>query len=484
MKPNVLLIVLDSVRAKNTGLHGYSRGTTPFLSHLSTQSTVYEQARAPGQWSLPSHTSMFTGYHVDEHRVTSPRHSVEPGHSIWETLRDEYDYDTAMFSSQRFLTDPAFGLTAGFETVKTSKSLLPCPDAVGPRDVEQGNDLVSNDEQNVYREYLLKSLRSSSPSKALINGTSSKLSETPVEFVLPSAAKKTDFARLFLDWQERVSGPWGACINFMDAHFPYNPGTDHDHWGDSYLHRLQSSSSDDYAYHGGAAHWSERHALENLYDGAIAKLDGYIKRIINSLSKRGVLDGTLVVITADHGEGFGEQSNVRPTNRICAHNFGLHEVLLHVPLLVRVPGQSERKRVTAPASLTEFPTVVRNAIGAESSPRDFVPEQPVVASAHHTRILEFEDSIREYCTDVDRFKGHARAAYSKVDGCVEKTVRWGADSAIVHAHDAQTTEKISNESRGESDRVFERITDRNICDDGGEEMADSTKTRLKDLGYL
>jgi len=66
-RPNVLLIVLDSVRAKNTSLHGYGRETTLFLEEFAEQSTQHEQARAPPSWSLPSHVGMFTGLHVAEH---------------------------------------------------------------------------------------------------------------------------------------------------------------------------------------------------------------------------------------------------------------------------------------------------------------------------------------------------------------------------------------------------------------------------------
>ncbi len=483
MKPNVLLVVLDSVRAKNTSIHDYVRDTTPFLSALSKQATVYEQARASGQWSLPSHTSMFTGYHVDEHRITSPHHGLESGHSIWETLAEE-GYDTGMFSSQRFLTDPAFGLTSGFDTVRTTDSLLPFPEAVTPSDVAgDAGDSSGGDDRSVYRRYLTESVTSRSPYESLVNGLSSKLSETTADVLLPERAKRRTFADEFLDWERRTTGPWAACINFMDAHFPYAPGTDHDRWGDRYLRRLQSRVDHDYAYHGGAAHWSERRALENLYDGAIRKLDSYVERVVRSLRDRGVLDDTLVVVTADHGEGFGTQSNVRPRNRICAHNFGLHEVLLHVPLLVLAPGQSEPERIAAPASLTEFPNVVESVVETGGSPADFVPGGNVLASAHHTRVREVEDQIRAYCDDVDRFAGHAQAVYSRTDEGIEKYLSWGSDSATVRPHDARTTEKVSDEIPPEVDSLVS-VPNRDLRAADAGEMDRGTEARLADLGYL
>lgn len=89
MKPNILLVVMDSVRASNTSLYGHENETTPFLESLAESSTVYEQARSSGSWSLPSHTSLFTGYNVAEHGIVEPENRLEEGHTIFETLRDE-----------------------------------------------------------------------------------------------------------------------------------------------------------------------------------------------------------------------------------------------------------------------------------------------------------------------------------------------------------------------------------------------------------
>lgn len=68
---NILLLVADSLRAENTSLHGYHRDTTPFLDELADESIVYDTAIAPSIWSLPSHASIWTGLHADEHRLYS-----------------------------------------------------------------------------------------------------------------------------------------------------------------------------------------------------------------------------------------------------------------------------------------------------------------------------------------------------------------------------------------------------------------------------
>jgi arylsulfatase A-like enzyme len=82
---NVLFVVADSLRAANTSLLGYRRETTPFLSEFAAESTVYTQARAPSNWTVPSHVSMFTGTDAAAHGFEITERLTE-GHTIWEEL--------------------------------------------------------------------------------------------------------------------------------------------------------------------------------------------------------------------------------------------------------------------------------------------------------------------------------------------------------------------------------------------------------------
>ena len=115
--PNVLLVVLDSTRARNCSLYGYRRRTTPFLDSLAAESTVYTQARAPSNWSLPSHVGLFTGLETHEHRVTV-HDRLRPGNTVFEALADR-GYDTGLFTENGFLASHAVGLHEAFDTVRT-----------------------------------------------------------------------------------------------------------------------------------------------------------------------------------------------------------------------------------------------------------------------------------------------------------------------------------------------------------------------------
>lgn len=128
--PNILLVVLDSVRARNTNLHGYSREATPFLESFAQRSTIYEQARAPGVGSPQSHTSMFTGLDVEEHQLTDSSRQLRPGHTIWEALA-ERGYDTGVFSRNTYLTADTIGLSDTFQEVVSAHSTR-FPSALAP----------------------------------------------------------------------------------------------------------------------------------------------------------------------------------------------------------------------------------------------------------------------------------------------------------------------------------------------------------------
>lgn len=138
MNTNTLLVVSDNVRARNTSLHEYGRETTPFLDEFSQLSTTYRQARLPRMTSLPSHTSIFTGTHVEEHGAyDSIRHQVKRGVTVWDDLRDE-GYTTGVFSYNLNLIDESSSLQRAFDYANQGTRLF--PSAVTPDKFDRGFD--------------------------------------------------------------------------------------------------------------------------------------------------------------------------------------------------------------------------------------------------------------------------------------------------------------------------------------------------------
>lgn len=481
---NVLLIVMDSVRAKNTSLHGHTHETTPYLTELADEATVYEQARSPGTWSLPSHTSIFTGYHVVEHGITRARHKLERGHTIFEELHGD-GYTTGVFSENTWITDMDCGLRDIFDTVEGARNLL-FPDAIDP------SNFVLSEGQGQYVQFLRQCLDRDDTLQSLANGAFTKLAWDyprllPDRFTSSTPAEV--YGDLFLDWEAEQSGPWAATINFMDAHLPYLPDDEHDQWGGKQLRGLQDEMDDQvWEFNGGQRPWWQRKALEGLYDGTIHQMDSQIERVIETLRDRGVLDDTLVIVTSDHGEGFGEPSRIRgdrdsprPNARVAAHGAGIHEVLCHVPLVIRPPGGGNGDRVDEPASLTQFPTVVKETLAGEEA--SFVPDEPVLVSSHGLE-EPMEERASRYAGDLYRFNGDCRAVYEPHEGTVRKYLSWREKRGRVDPVGASASWLASGTDDGVVDERFGSISDRGVQTDSDAEVDEATQKRLEDLGYM
>lgn len=486
--PNVLLVIMDSVRAANTSLYGHEHETTPFLEEFAEEATVYEQARSPGTWSLPSHTSIFSGMHVAEHGVTRARHKLKPGHTIFEELSED-GYETAVFSENTWITDMDVGLRDTFDTIEGARN-LPCPDAIDP------SNFVLSEGQGKFLEFFKHCLERDDTIKSLVNGAFTKIA-WDYPRLLPDRFKSSTPARvyadLFLDWEKEQNGPWAACVNFMDGHLPYLPDHEHDKWGGSKLRNLQNDMDDQvWEFNGGQRPWWQRKALEGLYDGTIHQMDTQLRHVVKTLEQRGELNDTLLVITSDHGEGFGEPSLIRgdrnssrPNARVAAHGAGIHEVLTHVPLVVQFPKQTSAATVSEVASLTEFPTVVRNVRSGVDTRGGFVPDGPVIASSHGLE-EPMEERAERYTGDFYRFNGDCRAVYEGSGNDVTKYLSWREKRATVEVNSVKSVFKKKNDDGGHVDEVFSEIIELDTREDSGgfEDIDDATQQRLEDLGYV
>lgn len=483
MEPNILLLILDSVRARNTSLHDHVHETTPFLDEFVTErGTKYEQARAPGARSITSHASIFTGLEVEEHGITSADRRLKPGTTVFETLQED-GYETAVFSENVWITDVDIGLKRGFDRVVGPQS-IPFPNAVNPR------KFVAEEGPGQYREFVAKAMEEKKPVRSLLNGAYTKLSSDFDRF-LPDLGTMDSQGNLyrdrFLGWVDETDGHWAACINLMDAHTPYKPREEFDLWGDSTLDKIEQDPPSKWELHEGTELWWRQEAREHLYDGAIRQADSYVGDIVSGLENRDELDDTLVVITSDHGEGFGEQSRIRDA-RVAAHNLSVHEVILHVPLVVKFPGQYRGITVDSPAPIRRFPEVVRGVRAGKTDPQQFVSEDPVIATVYG---LTEDDQLRarasRYCEDLSAFDGVSRVAYQQCDdGQLRKKLSWRSRESTVEIRDAQTSYKIHDSTDIDITEIFEGIEELDVRERAGgiSDVDAATYDRLEKLGYV
>jgi arylsulfatase A-like enzyme len=329
--PNVLLITLDTVRAENLSLYGYHRQTSPELERWAERGVCFRQALAPAPWTLPSHASLFTGHYPHELSATwnFPLGTGCP--TLAEVLRDR-GYMTAGFVANTRYASYESGLARGF---------------VHYEDYRRSPGNFVNDSVLAWRL------------------CDTDLARRRLDFQNLYGRKDAETVnREFLGWlSHQDERPFFVFLNYYDAHDPYLPPPPFDARFGPPLTREQREMIRKW--------WPlDKQALApeyvetavRAYDSSIACLDHHLGKLLGELDDRGILDNTLVIITADHGEHFGEHD-------LFIHGNSLYPQLLHVPLIVlfpeRIPaGVSVDHAVT----LRDLPATVLDLVGVEESP--------------------------------------------------------------------------------------------------------------------
>lgn len=452
--PNVLLLILDSTRARNTNLYGYHRRTTPFLEQFAESATIYEQARAPAGRSLPSHASIFTGYLPQEHGLHTIDEKLATDTSIFEELAEQ-GYETGLFTDNPYLADLDTGLANGFDTIFNNKDLF--EEGLSPSAFVEHEGVR-------YIDFLRESVASDKPLKSLLNGVS-WMAKWRFPTLLPQGTvftKGFTYADQFKEWRSSLDEEqaWAACINLMDTHVPFRPMDTYNKWQTADSEKVYKKADTENVNK--TERW--KHVLlENRYDGTIRQADAVVESIVTSLDDGGVLDDTLVIVTSDHGEGFGERSP-RHDNPIIGHGDGVDEELLHVPLLVKRPNQTSNETVRSPVSLADTPTAIRSVIAGGSCREPYLTDDEVMAGG------------REDGADVD-------VLYSPHDGGVKKFVRAASGSITVCIPAMTAAYQVSDSIPDSVEKRMEELSTESVTETTDSELSKATEKQLTALGY-
>ena len=330
--PNVLLIVLDTVRADHLSLYGYPRPTTPHLERLARRGIRFDRARAAAPWTLASHANMFTGRWPHELDIewTCPLRADVP--TLAEHL-GSLGYATAGFAGNTFYCSYDSGLDRGFAHYEdyVLDGLERGPDG---QDAERGAEADRPSSAGSCRSRIGRRWRSPRAS-----------GRTPASSIASSSTGCRGVGE--------PRRPFFAFLNYVDAHAPYllPPGAPH-RFGPAPMTEAEMRFL--------AEGWTEadqrrfpraaRRLVRDAYDNCLAYLDERLGDLIDDLGRRGVLDQTLVIVTADHGEGLGE-------HELFEHGESLYRTEIRVPLLIVLP--ADRGRSPAPA-VVDAPVSLRD----------------------------------------------------------------------------------------------------------------------------
>mgnify|MGYP000361127494 CR=1 FL=1 len=340
-RPNVVLIVLDTVHAGHLSLYGYARNTTPNLKQLAAEATVYEHAASVSDHTLPTHGSLFTGLYPSWHGAHyTPKHSKGrplSGNALTmaELLRDK-GYSTMAVVANSHYVGPSFGMDQGFAAFDCRKPVL----AINP----------------FGKRYFLRHAFRRILGRIVSTGEWYFFTRTSSE--INAAA----FALLDKARDERTS--FFLFVNYMDAHGPYVPTSPYDTLFEGKNPRFSYPNYLDLVRNvfrpGKDLPEHVRRHLISQYDGGIAQADAAIGELVSKLKRMGAYDNTLFIVTADHGEAFGAR-------HLLGHGMGeLYSDLTHIPLLIKFPGTAQTQSVKTPVSQVDVLPTVLDVLGYET----------------------------------------------------------------------------------------------------------------------
>ncbi len=318
--PNVVLLILDTVRASSLSLYGYARPTTPVLERLAKESTVFDAAFSAAPWTAPSHASMMTGLWASQAGADYLNPMYDSLTTVAQVLTAR-GYSTGGFMANAGYAGYQLGISRGFSHYEDF-----------PFSFRQAlwSTTLS---QTGSGKLILEGLENGERWKIRNAITHPNLRTETVRKSQPQTA--ADIAHLFFAWRDgQARRPYFAMLNFMDAHAPYEPP-------EEFRRRFNKGKTEN-----------------DRYDGGIAYEDSIIGSIVDRLRERGDLEHTVLIVTADHGEQFGEHN-------LDSHGNSLYLPLLHVPLLVRAPGRVPAgQRVSSIVSLRDMAATLVDLGGA------------------------------------------------------------------------------------------------------------------------
>jgi arylsulfatase A-like enzyme len=324
--PNVLLITLDTLRADHMSAYGYPRATTPFMDRLAQGGVLFESAFANSSWTLPSHASLLTG-RLPEETGANWRSPLKPGIPTLAEAFASRGYRTVAIAANTAYVSPEWGLGRGFSRFEV-----------------YGGGLG---------DYISRTTIGAKMVKVILPWLG--------DWDIPGRKRATQVNHNFLAWLEKSPRrPFFALLNYLDVHDPYLIEAPYQ---TKFSSQVTRGDVVNFQFQGNAfrrkQHISsaENEAEVNGYDGCLAYLDAQLDNLFAALEAGGFKENTLVIVTSDHGEAFGNHD-------LYGHGNSLYVETLRVPLIVYWPGKVPAgQRVQVMAGLDQIPASVADLLG-------------------------------------------------------------------------------------------------------------------------
>lgn len=290
--PNIIILGIDTFRADHLKCMGYSRDTMPHTEQRMSAATVFHRAYSTTSWTLPAFHSILTGLYPSSHGVDKYESSLDPSCMTLAELLKNQGYQTAGFISGPFLKS-VFGFDQGFDVYDESASSL-------------------------------------SSETSQLDITSPKL------------------VRRILPWLEKHHRhPFFLFVHWWDPHYDYIPPEPYrDRFADGYRGRIDGTRITTYSSDPTLTEEELAHIVA-LYDAELFWTDLNLNELYEAMDRFDLSENTLLIIVGDHGEEFREHGRI-------GHHRTLYQEVIHVPLMVRTPGQDTRRDISDLVSIVDI----------------------------------------------------------------------------------------------------------------------------------
>ncbi len=309
--PNIVLVVMDTLRADRTSLHGYDRPTTPVLDALAARGTTFENAFTTSSWTWPSTASILSGLEPGVHGVVSEAecYLADEFDTLPEALQRE-GFTTCAFACNP-LVAPSRNFDSGFETFEFTVDSFLTSEQVMP------SILGWLDAHASVRFFLYLHLvdphelhRSNAADRARFAG--------PLPDGMSEHALHEYAVRLLAGEHRAPDGTWRPELVVSPEHLRW---------------------------------------LRDAYDAAVATGDRALGQVLERIDALSLQGNTLIVFTSDHGEELLEHGHLQ-------HGQSLHTELVHVPLVMAGPGVAAGVRIAQPVSNRHLASTLARVGGA------------------------------------------------------------------------------------------------------------------------
>jgi len=330
---NILLITIDCLRGDHLGCYGYTKNTSPNLDALASKGILFSQAITAGGGTAEAFPAiLFSALPPLSHQEFGD--GAKWNTSLGEILKRN-GCRTAGFHSNPYLSK-LYHFDKGFDTFD---------DYLGER--QSGMEAV--------RRKAISLLGRSNFWSFHIIKFYNKLRDLTGS-IKPPCATAEEINMKSLSWLRKGRGKFFLWLHYMDVHQPCLPPTEYLNQFCPYpvskakilnltaktRHKPRKVST------------KELEILISVYDACIRYVDRMVGQLFSELRKLGLLENTIIIVTADHGDEYGEHG---------FEHYGTYEAQIHIPLILKIPGANECKVVPRQVSNLDLVPTICDLVG-------------------------------------------------------------------------------------------------------------------------